>query len=294
MAISVNRLLRIGLLCLGASDRHVSRSVPYAKRVVRFKSCFGQLPSVYARLWSELRDIDTERNMAKYFMCLYWFKNYDTESVLAVRFDLGEETVRLWLWYYAEAIALLKENKIKMPDHFHADISYPMVVDGIHATCYEPMDEYYPMDTGYFGHKHNTASLAYQVAVSTFEQQIYSVDGPYPAGENNDMKMFKKSGLQEKLVSMGKFAVADGGYEDIKGGGVAVPNRKYHSKLTNMYFRRCRARVERLMGYFKNFKILSTTFRIRKDRLKKHKMVFDAIAVIVQIAIETENPLFNP
>jgi hypothetical protein len=249
---------------------------------------------VYARLWNELRDIDTERNMEKYFMCLYWLKNYDTESVLAVRFDLGEETVRLWLWYYAEAVAMLKDRKIAMPDHFDAEISFPLVVDGTHATIYEPMHEDYPMDTMYFGHKHNTASFNYQIAVSTFEQQIYSVDGPYPAGANNDMIMFKKSGLQEKLVSMGKFAVADGGYEDIQGGGVAVPNRKYHSKLTNMYFRRCRARVERLMGYFKNFKILSTTFRIRKDRLKKHKIVFDAIAVIVQTAIETKNPLFNP
>ena len=195
--ISVNGLLRFGLLCLGASVRHVSRSVPYAKRVVRFKSCFGQLPSVYLRLWNEVHDIDTERNMARYFMCLYWLKNYDTESVLAVRFDLGEETVRLWVWYYAEAIAMLKEEMIALPDHFDAEVSFPLVVDGTHATIYEPMHEDYPMDTSYFGHKHNRASLNYQIAMSTFEQKVYSVDGPYPAGANNDKIMFKKSGLQE-------------------------------------------------------------------------------------------------
>ena len=186
---------------------------------------------------------------------------------------------------------MLKEEKIGMPDSFNANIFFPLSVDGTHCTLFEPMHELYPMDRGYFSHKDHRAAYNYQIALSTTEQRIYAVHGPYPAGSNNDKIMFQKSGVQQILVAQNKRAIADGGYEGVD--GVAIPNRRYHSKQTNLYMRRIRARHETVNGRIKNFSILSNTFRYKKERQFKHKMVFEAVCVIVATQIATKNPLFN-
>ena len=140
------------------------------------------------------------------------------------------------------------------------------------------MHDRFPMDKSYYSHKHHSAGFNYQVTVSTTEQKIYSIHGPYPAGAYNDQKMYSESGLQQHLSSQNKRAIADGGYS---GAGLAVPNRRYHNKTTNIYFRRVRARMERVMGFFKNFSILSETFRVRQQRAEKHASVFRAVGCIV-------------
>lgn len=155
---------------------------------------------------------------------------------------------------------------------------------------YEPMHELYPMDRDYFSHKHHTAAYAYQLTLSTRESKILSIHGPFPAGKFSDKAMWRHTGMEAFMVAQNKRAIADGGYEGMK--GVAIPMRRYHSKLTGIYFRRNRARVERLMGYFKNFAVLDTTFRIRKERLRKHEIVFRAVAAIVATQLATENPIF--
>ena len=283
-----------GLLFAGSSERQVSTSVPYAKKLSRFKSCFGSHPLVCAHVWVHLQNegIDTEHNLERFFLTLFWLKGYATESVLSVKFDLEEETIRLWCWYYADCLQMLKEKLVIMPDVFD-DVPFPLSVDGTHCTCYEPPHPEFPIDTAYWSHKHGTAAYNYQVALSTTESKILGVHGPYPAGANNDKIMFKESGLQELLVSQNKRAIADGGYEDIEGGGVAVPNRKYHSKLTNQYFRRLRARQETVNARLKNYAILSRTFRHKIDRQRKHKCVFDAVVAIVAVQITTKHPLFS-
>ena len=51
-------------------------------------------------------------------MTLLWLKNYDTEAILAGRFNLDEKTVRLWTEYYAECLAIHGKDKIKLPDEW--------------------------------------------------------------------------------------------------------------------------------------------------------------------------------
>lgn len=66
-------------------------------------------------------------------MCLYWLKNYDTESALLVEYDLDEKDVRLWLWYYAECLEVLSGVKIVLPQRFDDNIPFPLAVDGTHS-----------------------------------------------------------------------------------------------------------------------------------------------------------------
>ena len=285
-------LLQRGLLCVGATRERTSSAVAFSKRVSRFKSCFGMHPMLCMELWNKLgsSNIDRERKIDRYFLSLFWLKSYATEAVLAVQFDLLEDTVRLWTWYYARCLEILSEDLIVMPDVFDPTIPFPLAVDGTHCTIYEPMHDRFPMDRSYFSHKHHTSGFNYQITVSTTESRILSIHGPFPAGRN-DKNMFKDSGLQQHLVSQNKRAIADGGYENVKGGGVAVPNRRYHSKLTNIYFRRNRARMERVMGFFKNFAIIAETFRVRKDRKRKHQTVFKAVGAIA--ALQVRDSLFK-
>lgn len=54
--------------------------------------------------------------------------------------------------------------------------------------------------------------------------------------------------------------------------------------------RRARARQETINKRIKEFRILSERFR---HDIKKHKMVFEAICVMVQYDLECERPLFE-
>lgn len=260
----------------------------------RFKSCFGASAEVLARVFQQLEefDIDTERNLDSFLLCCFWLKNYDTEMVLAVRFGMSEKEIRRWLWFYAECLKELSTALIRLiPEDFDDRIALPMVVDGTHCMIYEPMHDLYPMDSDYYSHKHHTACYAYQVTISTTESKILSLHGPYPAGKYNDKVMWKESGVQDLMVDNGKRAIADGGYEGVP--GVAVPIRRYHSQTTNIYFRRNRARVERTMGFLKNFRILANTFRVRKNRLIRHEQVFRAVGAIVATQLKEESSLFD-
>ena len=282
--------LHVGLTVAGASQKTLGRNVAIGTKISRFSAVFGIHPLVCTRLWDCLQEFDNERKLERFFLCLNWLKCYDKESVLAVRYDLSEKELRLWLWYYAECLSFLSQSLISMPESFDDRLHFPMVVDGTHCMIYEPMHELYPMDRDYFSHKHHTAAYAYQLTLSTRESKILSIHGPFPAGKFSDKAMWRHTGMEAFMVAQNKRAIADGGYEGMK--GVAIPMRRYHSKLTGIYFRRNRARVERLMGYFKNFAVLDTTFRIRKERLRKHEIVFRAVAAIVATQLATENPIF--
>ena len=288
--LDANEILVKGLEFLSGSFTLNLRHY-FSTKCVRFTACFGAEPSVIAKVWADLYPIDIQRKMDMFFLCLYWLKNYPTESVMAVKFGIDEKKIRVWLWYYVDCLSDLERQLVTLPQHFPEKVHFPLAVDGTHCMIFEPMHEQYPMDRHYFSHKRKTAAYAYQLAISTTESKILSIDGPYPAGQYNDKVMFRDSGLQDRLVSQNKWAIADGGYEGLE--GAAVPNRKYQSRTTNIYFRRNRARIERLMGYFKNFGILSGTFRVKKNRKMKHGLVFRAVGAIVQTQLQTTNPIFE-
>lgn len=128
--IYTSDILLRGLKSLGANEKSVSTSVSFATRISRFKSCFGAHPFIYASIWAELESIDKERNLERFFLFLFWLKNYPTEGVLAVRFNLGEETIRLWCWHYANCLAILSEDLIAMPQTFDPNIPFPMANSG--------------------------------------------------------------------------------------------------------------------------------------------------------------------
>ena len=57
--------------------------------------------------------------------------------------------------------------------------------------------------------------------------------------------------------------------------------------------RRVRARHENFNARIKNFNVLNSAFRAKKDRFAKHKAAFEAVCVLVQFDMEFDSPLFS-
>jgi len=123
------------------------------------------------------------------------------------------------------------------------------------------------------------------VAVSIYSGEIVWINGPFPCGAWPDVKIYRQ-GLNELLKLTGEKAETDLGYR----GEPATVN---HPDAYNAdhYEKQCvRSRHETVNRRFKQFNVLGRTFRHDKD---KHKEVFTAVAVITQLSIRVDSPLFQ-
>jgi hypothetical protein len=113
-----SEILSMGLKRAGFDDVRQQR-VKRETNVRRFKSHFGSSPLVYAAIWEDLvtTDIPEARIEAttdpdKFFLGLYFLKEYPTEEKLAGSFKTCEKTARKWAWYFAIKIQALKKKKV--------------------------------------------------------------------------------------------------------------------------------------------------------------------------------------
>jgi hypothetical protein len=82
---------------------------------------------------------------------------------------------------------------------------------------YEPPHPLFPYDKDHCSYKNKTAGYNYQIGLSTVEQKIFAVDGPFPAGSHNDKKIWNNSQLRQRLLEQNKRAITDGGYNGCDG-----------------------------------------------------------------------------
>jgi hypothetical protein len=120
LVLTEGQLLSLGLL-MGGYD--AERAI-HKTNLARFKSIFGSLPHVYAKLWEDLltTDIvearlgtDTVRPSPRNFLiAVNFLKCYQTEKSKSGHLGVCENTARKWTWYYAKKIAALVEAKVKL------------------------------------------------------------------------------------------------------------------------------------------------------------------------------------
>ena len=159
-------------------------------------------------------------------------------------------------------------------------------VDGTHCLIEEPRDKAKSKDPAFYSHKFHKAALNYELGVSVFKNQLVWINGPFPAAIN-DITIYRQYGLKDKIPP-GKKLIADNGYRGEKD-TIATPSI-YDDVALKLFKRRARARQESFNQRIKIFQCLSTRF---KHTLGKHKIVFEAVCVIVQYQIESDNPLFD-
>ena len=112
---------------------------------------------------------------------------------------------------------------------------------------------------------------------------IVWINGPYPCGSFSDVRIFRL-GLKQYLENNEKI-IGDRGYCDDR---CINPNNELSQfKRINAIIR---ARHETVNARLKNFSILKMEFR---HALSHHGDVFYAVANLVQLMIETTDPLFS-
>jgi hypothetical protein len=262
----------------------------------RFKAFFCVEPTTIQAILVDLNKNYPSIIKKEVLMTFNWLALYDTEHVLAGRWGLHEETIREKVHDITKKIAKLKSMKIRLDfEDFDDDEVYIFSVDGVHFTINEvrttPGPEWYDP-------KSNSAGLAYEVAVAIRSSKIVWTSGPHPASKH-DMTIFRGGTTKEKKANWeknslyfkipeGKRAIGDSGYagepEKI---AISLPG---HSPATKKFFARIKSRHETVNTRFKFFNILSHRFRHGKA---KHKMCFEAVAVIVQYDMENGHPLFE-
>ena len=291
--LSVTDVLHMGLIQVGFSERQ--RNNCFEQLVRWFITSYGSHPLVYAVLWWEIRNIDKDRNLRHFFMCLNWIQCYGKEGELAGRFNWTDKTVRKWCLYYSTIIASLFDVKIVFPteDEMGDDIIIG-VFDGVHTSSYEPRTHpEFPFDKGMQSHKFNRAGFAWEIVLDMRGRPIW-VNGPFKAG-NNDTQIYNERGLKAK-VPVGKYLLGDLGYQ---GAGKVITANPYKSYSAKAFKRKHRARIEHYNGRLKSFGILNQTFRHKGgncngSRFEKQKIVMRAVNVIVVIQLDNGFPLFDP
>ena len=142
-----------------------------------------------------------------------------------------------------------------------------------------------PFDPKWHSHKFHGAGLRYELAINIQNGYIVWMNGPFPCGQFNDIKIFKQ-GLQKRLLE-GEKVEADGIYRNVDGVRAKGDFVSFSDKRAKA---RARARHETCNGRLKSFGCLKNKWR---HPLCKHKHVFASIAVIVQLSIESGEPLFQ-
>ena len=138
-------------------------------------------------------------------------------------------------------------------------------------------------------HKYKGKSaLRYELAVDIKTGYLVWINGPFPAGAFPDVTIFR-SCLAEELDEDERVE-ADDGYigeapHKVKcPGGVSNQKEKEHMQACT------RMRQETINMRIKQWEICKQTYR---HDITQHGYVFRAVAVIVQIAIENGEPLFE-
>jgi hypothetical protein len=137
-------------------------------------------------------------------------------------------------------------------------------------------------------HKYSFKSaLRYEIGVSIIGGDLVWIQGPYPAGGFNTIAIFNK--VLRHFLKPGERVEADNGYvgaaEKIK-----CPDNPCNPVENEGMQSRARYRHETINGRFKTWGILQQTYR---HDIRRHGEVFQAIAIMTQLAISNGSPLFS-
>lgn len=302
---SPTEIMVAGLLLVGFSEHRQGR-VKTKTNKSRFKRMFGSSARALAALWDDLQRIKDPNYRLQvpeskaltildfFLITMHFIKKYPDEVDQSSRFDWSDRTIREKKWYMLQHIQYFKKKKIRWPKEWEADPNsarmgdirvFLVSVDGVHCQIQEPQHGEWSKNPKYYSHKFKKAGLAYEVALSVYENKCVSINGPYPAS-TNDTTIFK-GGIRKKIPE-GRRAIVDNGYKG-KHESMSKPN-PLDSKAVRQFKRRVRLRQECFNTRLKNFKCLKEEFRHGEE---KHKICFEAVAVICQYQLENGSPLFD-
>ena len=298
--LTPKEILQIGLRLVNYSEGRISRAKKTSTNTTRFKSHFGVNQIVAAQVFEDLQTtdheearLDEDKIEIKYFLqALSFLYIYETEQRREPVFDLSHKTMRNWVWYYVKKIQALKKDKIVFPDvaDFGDDI-WILSVDCTDCPIEEISHPTLSQDPDLYSFKINGAGLRYELGIDLFHSNLIWMNGYFLPGTVNDNTIFADHGLKDKLKSIGKKALADKIYN-------GHPNEcstfnSVDDETVSKFKARVQMRHEQFNGMIKEFKVMSTPFRHKPDKMEKHKICFEAVAILCQYRLEHGEPLFD-
>ena len=141
-----------------------------------------------------------------------------------------------------------------------------------------------PFWSGWASHKFKKPGVRYEIGIAIHSADIVWVNGPFPAGKFADTAIFCRE-LKQLLEMEREWAEADDGYrgEPLT---IELPNEGcyFGGEKQKKLKKKVRSRHETVNGRLKEFGCLDQIFRHKRNR---HKLCFDAVVVLTQIAIKT-------
>jgi hypothetical protein len=268
-----------------------------------FHAHFGSDQLDLANMWydlsttsiedAELAPKEKSKAGSKMFLVPHhWLWTYPKNAkILGSRFRLSKGYCRgKPLWHWIGNIAALEATKIVWDPSLDSSDTEIFVVsiDGTDFKTWEKKHETMPVDRGQMSHKFNHGAINHEIAMSVFRPQFVWISGPYRGGKH-DITIFRE-GLKQKIKPGGK-AIVDRGYVSSRHDEqmLSQPNA-CDSKALNNFKSRARLRQETFNGRLQFFDALSQTFRHHVD---KHKLVLEAVCVIVQYQMWTTVRLYS-
>lgn len=285
-------------LKLGTRYTNSKSSQSYKMKLRRFKSFFGVTPLVCSLVWFRIKNDAPADSHPKHLLWgLLFLKQYSNEHIRRSILDADEKTIRKWTWIFVKLISdmnvVLLFDKAFDRRVFH-DVCFQIIwekrFDGSvpNQTCYCSLDgldikilEPKPFSSKWYSHKFHSSGLRYEVGLNIRTGHIVWTNGGYPCGDFPDLTIARQAFIF--LVNNGERTLADKGYPDSM--YFILPNQQ-NAELHD----RIMSRHETVNNRLRMFLILKHPFR---HDLKKHPMVFKAVANLVQLMIENGEPLFK-
>ena len=262
-------------------------NITHSKFDRRFRSTFGV--SYYLANIVAQKIAGTTVIPVYLLLALHFLKNYNTENVMSVFFNLDEKTIRKWVRIYVQYICEI--NAINFSDRYlnvPAGKKILVSVDGVDCPYKENSR---PVDPGYCSHKLKRSALRYEVGVALYSSRICWIGGGVPAGRYNDLTISRMRGGILSHMNTDEKGMADNGYDGeskyitpIRGSGLTN-----NEKMYNRWVRTGLARHENINKRLKQYKVLNTVFRHDEEF---HNKCFMACAVLTQLSMYQE-PIFN-
>ena len=118
---SESEILFKGLLLAGSSAEAQAR-LQHKTKIRRFISMFCLPPACWLAVFHDLCNLLSTDNDAyisspsikNLLVTAHWLKQQASFEDLAMRFNLSERTIRTFVWKYTDAIAALKDFKVRI------------------------------------------------------------------------------------------------------------------------------------------------------------------------------------
>ena len=163
--LSSRQLYSMGLSYAGFDRSRQNVSAELNMR--RFRAHYGVSPEATEAFIADIEEGGKEVTPKKLFIGICWLKLYETEEVMAGRWDYGEKHCRETVREYVKVIKKLKSRKITF-DSLHPGCKF-LGVDCIHTHVQEFRCD---PDSKWWSHKFNGPGLSYEVVTDPVDGHI--------------------------------------------------------------------------------------------------------------------------